>query len=96
MLPCETKSCAYRRSITGDRHSSCVRYFTPTEIKPILIRVTELPEHALQWFIFPFNFDPVWGPDECLGFSETVDPDNLKVFSPDEHMIAMLGKRILQ
>lgn len=25
-------------------------------------------KRTAQWFNFPFNFDPIWGPDECSYF----------------------------
>lgn len=25
------------------------------------------------WWMFPMNFDPVWGPDKCAGYREYVD-----------------------
>jgi len=28
----------------------------------------------MQWFRFPFNYDPVWGPDACPAKAETADP----------------------
>jgi hypothetical protein len=61
MLPCY-QNCAYRRSIPGDCHSQCARDWTGLEIPR-----NDNPR-VQHWFLFPLNFDPVWGPDECQGY----------------------------
>ena len=94
MLPCEIQQCAYRKSIPGDRHSQCCRRFLIREILPILTHMTKLPPQVWQWFIFPYNYDPCWGPDECLGFSDTIDPDKVYKFDADEKLLSLLGKRM--
>jgi hypothetical protein len=39
------------------------------------------------WYMFPFNYDPIWMIDECPQFSEEADPE-LTSKSPDP--VAML------
>lgn len=64
MLPCY--SCKNRRSIPGDTHSQCIFEWQglPTENIP----VHQGGPRTHQWFRFPLNYDPVWGPDECPAF----------------------------
>jgi hypothetical protein len=92
MLPCETKQCAYREHIPGDQHISCHRKFTPEESQPIHLAMRSLSPRLLKWFLFPYNFDPVWGPDDCPAFSTLKDPEKVKTFNAEEDFISLLGK----
>ena len=69
MLPCH--DCAYRRNIPGNVHIRCIYDWAHADF--------DIPKNhhggrTNQWFHFPFNYDPVWGPDECLAKAETADP----------------------
>ena len=76
MLPC--KGCAYRESIPGDAHIRCVFDWFPPERLDAFVRLhADVPARAAQWFRFPFNYDPVWGPNECASRAETRDPANV-------------------
>lgn len=61
MLPCE--KCAYKRHIPGDAHIQCVFNWDKLEIPKFTGG-----KKQQQWFIFPINFDPVWGGTDCDGF----------------------------
>ena len=81
VLPC--KGCAYRVSLPGNTHSRCVFDWLPQAQEDFLalIRAARITERTAQWFRFPFNFDPVWGPDHCPHRAETRDP--VKVAPPN-------------
>ncbi len=93
MLPC-TK-CAYRRSIPGDAHTRCAFDWT-LEGKRNQKRMTAfskikavVPSHALQWFRFPINYDPTWGPDKCEEFSTKSNKKDIKEsYSPMIELIS--------
>lgn len=84
MLPCS--GCTYRQSIPGDCHSRCAFNWAES---PHPIPSTS-SQRALQqgWFLFPFNYDPVWGPDECPAKSATAD--NVAKPNSRDELIAML------
>ena len=89
MLPCH-KGCAYQKEIPGDCHISC----TFAWLKAAKEIQDDFPQcssaHASRWFRFPFNFDPVWGPDACPAFAEQADPAMTKTFSPLESLAMLL------
>lgn len=96
MLPCG--GCAYRKSIPEDCHSRCTFDWTLEKDKPIKLRIKAFniisnfaPSHARQWFKFPMNFDPVWGPDKCSGFNTKLNKKNVKTeYDPLVEIMAML------
>ena len=67
MLPCH--GCAYRENVPGDAHSRCVFAW------PSRASMPKGHPHGIRngWYLFPFNYDPTWGPDECLNRAETRD-----------------------
>jgi len=69
MLPCY--DCKHRKSIPGDAHSRCEAW-KRADTSEIL---RESNPHGIKmgWFLFPHNFDPVWGPDECQKFEAKGD-----------------------
>jgi len=74
MLPCN--GCGYRQSIPGNSHIKCS--FAWLEASPemqaaIPVNTSNSPR-TRQWFMFPFNYDPVWGPDACPARADEVDP----------------------
>ena len=56
--------CIYRSNISGDAHISCKF----PDSKKINIKADP---HGIKsgWFMWPFNFDPVWL-EKCSGFKE--------------------------
>ena len=61
MLRCH--NCRHKKKISGDAHIEC-SFPWKEQRKPQLTRT-----FALQWFLFPFNFDPLWG-DNCDVFEK--------------------------
>ena len=87
-LPCY--ECAYRKSIPGDAHSQCVFKWTDSEH-----RSPRGDSHGIRngWYMFPINFDPTWGPDECPAFSETADPGMVREGDGIDNLLSILGTR---
>jgi len=58
ITPC--RQCVHRRNIPGDCHISCAN--PDPEMTG--------SEHGMRsgWFMYPFNYDPVWGKKECSNF----------------------------
>lgn len=90
MLPCN--GCAYRRSIPGNCHISCAFAWGkhPDETNQTF-NGFEISARARQWFIFPLNYDPVWGPDSCTARAETADPEKVTELSPMLSILSMLA-----
>ena len=86
-LPCA--GCAYRESIPGDTHSRCVfKWEGPMpQGKP----------HGIKngWFVFPLNYDPIWGPDQCGNRSKTREPGNVAAANPLLDLMSLFGRRML-
>lgn len=59
----ECYSCQHRRSIPGDAHIRCVKPDPEMTGNP----------HGIRngWFLYPFNFDPVWKEKICSNYTET-------------------------
>ncbi len=87
MLPC--RQCAYRKDIPGDAHSRCTFKWEDPSLMP------KGNSHGIKngWFMFPFNFDPLWGPDTCLGMSETKDLNKIASDNPLANLMSIMGKR---
>jgi hypothetical protein len=49
-LKCHT--CAHKRTIPGDCHLRCAKPCPSVKLEQ---------QHGARWFMYPFNFDPVWG-----------------------------------
>ena len=66
-------ACRHRRSISGDAHSLCAHPNALAAAAGIPVMTVKGHPHGIRsgWFVFPFNFDPVWLL-ECSGF-EAVD-----------------------
>lgn len=63
MLPCN--DCIHKKDIPGDAHIQCDFDWSDSDLqKP------EGDEHGVKngWFMFPYNYDPTWGPDDCEAF----------------------------
>lgn len=89
MLPCHT--CAYRQSIPGNCHIRCTFAWQHADEDVLQQIPTTDSEHARKWFAFPFNYDPVWGPDECPAHAETADPDMVARPNPLTDLLSLLG-----
>ena len=87
MLPC--KGCAYRDSIPGDAHSRCVFDWDAPGMSALILAAKLTPRTA-QWFRFPFNYDPVWGPDACPQRNETRDPEKTAKPNPWADLLSLL------
>jgi hypothetical protein len=54
-------NCNWRRDLPGDAHSLCVIGMADLVNGSKLVKVVGTP-HGIEkgWFMWPFNFDPVW------------------------------------
>ena len=91
MLPCH--GCAYRREIPGDCHSRCVFDWINNAAIAMPKNTSSNPRHTNRWFAFPFNYDPVWGPDECAARAETQDNSKVAQPHPFLEILSLLGGR---
>lgn len=87
MLPC--KDCAYRDSIPGNVHIRC--RFNWNEHQNDAPAPKSLHAFKNGWFSFPFNYDPVWGPDECVGKADKRRPEDTAISSPLTDLLSLLG-----
>jgi hypothetical protein len=85
MLPCN--GCAYRREIPGDCHSRCAFDWERSKLS---IPRNERGGRTMQWFRFPFNYDPVWGPDTCEARAEVEDKTKLAPANPLADLLSIL------
>lgn len=92
MLPCR-KGCAYKNHIPGSSHIRCVFAWQDAndETKAGFPVNQSNSQHTAQWFVFPFNFDPTWGPDECPAFSEQANPSMVQKPNPLADIISLLS-----
>jgi hypothetical protein len=86
MLPCH--GCAYRREIPGDCHSRCV--FDWIKHADLAMPSNAHSARTQRWFRFPYNFDPVWGQNECAGRADTADPDSIAQAHPLLDLLSLL------
>jgi hypothetical protein len=93
MLPC--KKCVYKENIPGDCHISCLFDWEKNWEKEDPKNRNGEESTTNKWFVFPFNYDPVWGPNKCDGYNTELNPEDKKEFDPMEKLIKMLGKRSL-
>ena len=89
MLPCNN-GCGYRRDIPGDCHDKCVFDWDNSKYK---IPQNQGSARTAQWFIFPANFDPVWGPDKCPAFSKKANKKMIRESDPLFDLISLMGNR---
>ena len=71
MLPCA--KCKYRTEVIGDAHIQCQ---APNVFDFVHAIMAGANPHGVKkgWFYWPFLFDPVWGPEGCLGFVAKAEP----------------------
>lgn len=83
-------NCAYKRSVPGSAHISCSYKWMDSDNKQ-----PKADQHGIDngWYIFPFNYDPVWQQEECPSFSTQVDPKMVTKDDPMFNLIALLGGR---
>src|ERR1041385_7351533 len=86
MLPCN--GCAYRDNIPSNCHIKC--RFDWSQLPNQTPRNQGSPSTA-QWFMFPFNYDPTWGPDECPARSESLDQTKIAKPDPFLDLLLLLG-----
>ena len=96
MLPC--RGCGYERGIPGDTHVRCAYRWDRDPaaldaILPAIAKAAAKPKIA-QWFRWPFNFDPLWGPDACPARAEQADPAMALEDNPLVHLLAARAKRL--
>ena len=70
MLPC--RDCAYQDEIPGNCHIACAFNWS-SEGRENIYYIANLTPRTRQWFRFPYNYDPTWGPDECPNYSKGRD-----------------------
>lgn len=74
--------CVHRLDTSGSHHSRCNNYTAKVEANAHGVR--------MGWFIWPFNFDPVWL-TKCDGFSDRpTDKKERKELDPVAELMAML------
>ena len=90
MLPCS--GCAYRKEIPGDAHSQCL-FDWRQDVAGLEAKFSENPPK--RWFGFPFNYDPIWGPDACGQRTDTADATKVFTLRPlfEEIFVLLGGKR---
>lgn len=89
MLPCY--GCAYRDGVPGSAHSRCVFAWPSGDVMP------KGNPHGIRkgWWMFPFNYDPTWGPDTCEMRSETRDASKVMPPHPLADLLSILGGKRL-
>jgi hypothetical protein len=85
-LPCH--GCAYRTTVPGDAHIRCT-FDWPIHDVEGLIAMFRTPRTA-KWFRFPFNYDPLWGPDACPQRAATADPVKVAKPNPWADLVSLL------
>ena len=88
MLPCD--GCAYRQGVPGSAHIRCVFKWHPDTLRAAIPAPSP---RVAQWFFFPLNYDPVWGPDVCPNRNETRDPAQTMPDDPMLDLLSLLGGR---
>lgn len=58
-------NCKHRGELNGSAHSKCNRFISMNDFDP-----PKVNEHGVEsgWYVFPFNYDPVWQESLCEGF----------------------------
>lgn len=93
MLPC--RDCAYMKNIPGSCHIRCMYAWEQDDFDG-MPEIDRVPMRARKWFLFPLNYDPVWGPDECQAKSSEVDVKKYSEGSPIEDILSLMGKRLFE
>lgn len=78
-------NCGYKKEIPGDAHISCVRIFD--DVKPPKAKEG-------RYYIFPYNFDPIWQSEECKGWAKERDLKKTRQSSAMEDVFSILGRRM--
>lgn len=86
-MPKEEKNCwtcDYKENIPGNAHIKCMRIFD--DVEPPKSKET-------MYYLFPFNFDPIWQEEECKGWAKQKDPGRTRKETPIEEMLSIMGRR---
>lgn len=64
--------CVFRGSVPGSEHSSCTFQWS--------VDMENVPKghtHAIKngWWIFPWNYDPIWMKEDCTQFKAKEDTE---------------------
>ena len=86
-LPCH--GCAYRAEIAGDEHSRCL-FDWSQDSDGLVAKFAMVTPRVAQWFRFPFNYDPTWGPSECGQRSDVRDPAKTAKPNPFADLLSLL------
>lgn len=90
MGKCHT--CAYKGNIPGDAHICCKLNWLKVNSDP-----PKASDHGIRsgWYMFPFNFDPIWQEEEeCSQYSENIDDSlYLEGNSYDLLLSALMSRR---
>lgn len=58
-----------------------------------IINKAKISKRTAQWFQFPFNFDTVWGDDEC-SYKQTEGKENVEAPDNFVKLMGLLGGRL--
>ena len=84
-------NCAYKNIIPGSAHFKCVfNWKKSNKTSP------KANEHGIKkgWYIFPFNFDPVWQEEPCQAYSKIEDPNMIYEFNSFEDILSIFGRHL--
>ena len=93
MLPCH-KKCAYKDLLPGNSHISCS--FNWGKYSEKKVPKNQGSSRTNKWFLFPFNFDPTWGPDKCEGYNTELKLKDKKEINSLDYLISLMGKRLVE
>ena len=80
-------SCGYKGNIAGSCHSSCTFDWVNSKLKP-----PKASLHGIKkgWYMFPFNYDPVWQEEPCKAYSKEADRSKISDIDPFKTLLNML------
>ena len=74
-------NCAYKEDVPGSAHVKCMRAWS--DVKPPKAKKT-------HWYVFPFNFDPIWQEEECNGWAKERDPKRTITLTPLGELLSIM------
>ena len=87
----QCQACGYKAGIPGDDHISCLFDWGKSWW---VMPNGEAHGIAHGWYVFPFNYDPIWMREECMAFSKEADPGKKLQNDPFVSLLAILGRRL--
>ena len=87
----QCRACGYKAGIPGDDHISCLFDWGKSWW---VMPNGEAHGIAHGWYVFPFNYDPIWMREECMAFSKEADPEKKLQNDPFISLLAILGRRL--